>query len=85
MVAFSDGNRVDLVQMLTARAAPIDEGEPRQLIENTLIAQRTTERAEAVVRSLRASAKIELVGDFKDQAPTGPAASPTAPTPRQKP
>jgi EpsD family peptidyl-prolyl cis-trans isomerase len=83
LAAFSVGDRVDLVQMLEARVAPIDESEARQLIEKTLVAQRTTERAEAAVSSLRAAAKIEMVGDFKDQVASGPAVSPTGPTAEQ--
>jgi len=64
MIAFSNGDHVDLVQMMSARAAAIDESQARQLIQKTLVELRTTKRAEAAVSSLRASAKIEIVGDF---------------------
>jgi EpsD family peptidyl-prolyl cis-trans isomerase len=67
---------VELVQLISSSAEPIDEVQGRPFIEKYLLDQRRNERADAEVRSLRAAARIEYLGDFK-----APPVATSAPTP----
>jgi EpsD family peptidyl-prolyl cis-trans isomerase len=66
---FASGGHFDLVQLTSGYAAPIDAGAVRPLIEAALSEERTKDTIEAKIASLRGSAKIEFVGDFKALAP----------------
>jgi EpsD family peptidyl-prolyl cis-trans isomerase len=67
---------VELVQLISSSAEPVDEVQGRPFIEKYLLDQRRNERADAEVRSLRAAARIEYLGDFK-----APPVATSAPTP----
>jgi EpsD family peptidyl-prolyl cis-trans isomerase len=56
---------VELVQLISSSAEPVDEVQGRPFIEKFLLDQSRNERADTEVKSLRASAKIEYLGDFK--------------------
>jgi peptidyl-prolyl cis-trans isomerase C len=66
---FTNDGRLELVQLTSEYAAPIDAGAVRTLVETTLSQKRTKDAVEAKIASLRTSANIEFVGDFKALAP----------------
>jgi EpsD family peptidyl-prolyl cis-trans isomerase len=72
---FTNGGHFELVQLTSEYAAPIDEGPVRKLVEATLSQQRTKDAVDAKIASLRASANIEFMGDFKALAPVRPSAA----------
>ena len=72
---FTNGGHLELVQLTSEYAAPIDEGPVRTLVETTLSQERTKDAAGARIASLRAKANIEFLGDFKALAPARPSAA----------
>jgi EpsD family peptidyl-prolyl cis-trans isomerase len=65
-----------VVQRLATRSEPVDEARARPMIEQFLGNLRRTEAAEAELKRLKASAKIEYLGEFAKSAPA--AAAPAA-------
>jgi EpsD family peptidyl-prolyl cis-trans isomerase len=80
---FTNDGHLELVQLTSEYAAPIDEGPVRALVETTLSQERTKDAGEAKIASLRASANIEFVGDFKALAPAPPSAAVAQPEARE--
>jgi EpsD family peptidyl-prolyl cis-trans isomerase len=78
VTAFAYGDAIDLVELLSVRPEPIDEAQARPLIAKLMQQQRINERAEAALKSLKAAAKIELIGDFKPKANALPNPAPAA-------
>jgi EpsD family peptidyl-prolyl cis-trans isomerase len=76
---FTNGGHFELVQLTSEYAAPIDEGPVRTLVETTLSEERSKDAVEAKIASLRASANIEFVGDFKALAAVRPGAAGSRP------
>jgi EpsD family peptidyl-prolyl cis-trans isomerase len=76
---FTNDGHPELVQLTSEYAAPIDEGPVRTLVETTLSQERTKDAVEAKIASLRGSANIEFVGDFKALAPAPPSAAVSQP------
>jgi EpsD family peptidyl-prolyl cis-trans isomerase len=76
---FANGGHFELVQLTSEYAAPIDEGPARTLVEATLSQARTKDAVEAKIASLRTSANIEFVGDFKALALVRPSAAVSRP------
>lgn len=65
-----------VVQRIATRSEPVDEARARPMIEQFLGNQRRTGAAEAELKRLKASAKIEYLGEFAKNAPA--AAAPAA-------
>ncbi|MFA9441858.1 EpsD family peptidyl-prolyl cis-trans isomerase [Uliginosibacterium sp. sgz301328] len=70
-----DGDDVEIVQLSSSRVEPLDLATATPLITQYLTNQRRLERAEQEVNELRASARIEKLGEFARSTTAG-AASP---------
>ncbi|MFT4171460.1 MAG: EpsD family peptidyl-prolyl cis-trans isomerase [Rhodocyclaceae bacterium] len=69
------GERVEIVQLVDTRLAPLDRTAASPFIEQYLINQRKLGRVEQEVTDLRASARIEKLGEFA-RSTTAEAGSP---------
>lgn len=65
-----------LLYIADVKEEPIDQANARPYVEQILVRQARTERAEAEIKRLREIATIEYVGDF---TPGGPTQAPVAP------
>lgn len=61
---------IAVVQRLTTRSEPVDIARARPMIEQFLGNRQRTEAAEAELKRLKASAKIEYLGEFAKRMPT---------------
>jgi hypothetical protein len=85
--AMLDANGIELVQLTSSTAQPVDQAHAAPVIVQFLTTQRRTDRVKQIVQDLRASAKIELMGEFAGSAnsaapvvPSAPVATPAAST-----
>lgn len=76
-------NGILVIEVVASRSAPVDENAARPVIEQFLLNQRKAELAQAELKRLRESGKIEYMGEFAAPAPAAasaaPAAAPAAP------
>jgi EpsD family peptidyl-prolyl cis-trans isomerase len=68
---------VELVQLISSTAEPVDEAQGRPFIEKFLLEQRRSDRAATEIKYLRSAATIQYLGDFKPPpvATSSPASS----------
>jgi EpsD family peptidyl-prolyl cis-trans isomerase len=69
----SDGG-MELIQLISSSAEPVDEAQGKPFIEKFLLDQRRNERVASEIKSLRGEATIQYVGELK--APPASAANP---------
>jgi len=74
-------NSILIVQLMASRIAPMDEKAATPFIEQFLFNQRRTEALDKEVKSLRAKAKLEYMGEFVQTAAQGEAAPAQAAAP----
>jgi hypothetical protein len=67
---------VELVQLISSNAEPVDEVQGRPFIEKYLLDQRRNDRVATEIKYLRSAATIQYLGDFKP-----PPVATSAPTP----
>jgi len=64
-IAFPNGDHLEIAQLVSVKPAPVavQGADPR--VANLLTSQATNQRAQSALKMLAGSAKIELMGDFK--------------------
>lgn len=79
-----NANGAQVYVVAASRSEPIDEVRARTAIEQFLVNDAKRRLAEAELKSMRSTAKIEYVGKFAEAAASAPPTStPTAPTPTE--
>jgi len=76
--AFLRPEGLEIVKMITTTAEPIDEIQGRPFIEKFLKERERTDRAAAEIKSLRAAADIQVLGNYGKLADAAPIAAPAA-------
>jgi EpsD family peptidyl-prolyl cis-trans isomerase len=77
VIAVSNPNALEVIQLLQSKAEPVAEDRAKQVIETFLTNQRKTELIQKEIADLRGKAKIEYMGDFKPAVgQSAPVASP---------
>ena len=76
---FETTDRSALVNVLAAKAEPIDEAKAQPFIETYLANKQKAELARETMKQLRDKAKIEFVGEFAGDPSANKAASAEAP------
>jgi EpsD family peptidyl-prolyl cis-trans isomerase len=61
---FASAGGVELVQLISSKVEPVDEAQGQPFIEKYLLDQHRNERAANEVKSLRAAATIQYLGNF---------------------
>jgi EpsD family peptidyl-prolyl cis-trans isomerase len=70
VTSFTSGDGLEVVQIVSSRAEPVDEAQGKPFIEKYLLEQRRNERAASEIKSLRGAATIQYVGNIKAPSAT---------------
>ncbi|HEX5125597.1 MAG TPA: EpsD family peptidyl-prolyl cis-trans isomerase, partial [Rhodocyclaceae bacterium] len=76
----ANANGIEIMQLASSRTEPVDEAHAKPVIEQFLTNSRGRERAQKEVKDLRATAKIEYVGEFANKGATQSAPAAVAPS-----